>query len=509
MMDLLEVTGLTKAYAGVMCLDDVSLRGRAGSVHAVTGENGAGKSTLMKIIGGVVRPDKGSIRLRGAEVHFASPLDALRGGVSTVFQEFSLIENLTVAESLFLGHEPSTWYGALDRGRMMRAARRVLDEVGLDLDPRRFIASLTVAEQQMVEIARGVSANADVFVFDEPTAALGAEDVVKLKRLIRDLQAAGRLIFYISHRLDEIFDLCDTVTVLKDGRLVATRPVVGLDHDRLVAMMVGRNLEDYFPGAGTATSQPALRVTDLRRRNSSSPVSLAVNKGEIVGLAGLEGQGQREILRALAGAEPCAGVTMETFAAEGGVRRHDPARGVAAQVADGIVFIPEDRKKEGLYLSLAIDENMALGLYQRRGLGAVARSHGARVAEMMRMLRVKATSAAQPVGKLSGGNQQKVMLGRWLVSGARILLIEEPTRGVDVGAKAEIYAILRQFVAQDGGAILVMSREMNELIGLCDRILVIRDGGIVAGFAAGEATEESILRAAIADAPREPARRAS
>lgn len=508
-MNLLEARGLTKAYAGVMCLGDVTLRGRAGSVHAVTGENGAGKSTLMKIIGGVVRPDAGSIFLRGAEVAFASPLEALRGGVSTVFQELSLIENLTIAESLFLGHEPATWYGALDRARMQREARRVLGEVGLDLDPRRFIASLTVAEQQMVEIARGVSANADIFIFDEPTAALGSEDVVKLKRLIRDLQAAGRLIFYISHRLDEIFDLCDTVTVLKDGRLVDTRPVASLDRDGLVSMMVGRSLEDYFPGAGTATNQAALRVTDLRLREGAPPVSLTVHKGEIVGLAGLEGQGQREILRALAGAEPCAGVTVETFAADGGLRRHDPARGVAAQVADNIVFMPEDRKKEGLYLSLPIDENMALGLHQKRGLGAVARSHGAGVAGMMRMLRVKATSAAQPVGTLSGGNQQKVMLGRWLMSGARVLLIEEPTRGVDVGAKAEIYAILRDFVAQEGGAILLMSREMNELIGLCDRILVVRGGQIVAGFSSGGVSEESILHAAITDGPREPQRRAS
>ena len=491
---MIEVENLSMSYGGVRCLHGVSLACQAGSIHALTGENGAGKSTLMKIIGGVVAPEAGSIRLRGETVSFQSPRQAVRAGVSTVFQEFSLIENLTIAESLHLGHEPAI-SGVLKRAEMNRDARQVMEKVGVALDPRRLISSLTVAEQQMVEIARGVFADADVFIFDEPTAALGPADVARLKRLIRELQRQGKAIFYVSHRLDEIFDLCDTVSVLKDGHLVRTLPISDLTPDRLVSLMVGREMEDYFPPRGAPAAATMVSIRDLRVEEGATPVSFDIRPGEILGLAGLEGQGQREILRGLAGVIKCHSVEM-TSARAGGNVRHDPRKGVTRQVVDGIAFVPEDRKREGLYLDLPIDENIALGLHQKRSAFALARRMEGAISSMMSSLHVRARNALQKVGTLSGGNQQKVMLGRWLISGAWMLLIEEPTRGVDVGAKAEIYSLLREFVAA-GGCIVVCSREMNELIGLCDRILVVRDGTISSEIAACEATEESILQSAI------------
>ena len=492
---MIEVEDLRMSYGGVPCLHGVSVTCEAGSIHALTGENGAGKSTLMKIIGGVVSPDGGTIRLKGVPVRFGSPREAVKGGVSTVFQEFSLIENLTIAESLCLGHEPAA-AGMLDRRKMNADAREAMRQVGVEIDPRRLISSLTVAEQQMVEIARGVFANADVFIFDEPTAALGSQDVARLKRLIRDLQQKGKAIFYVSHRLDEIFDLCDTVSVLKDGALVRTLPIGELTPELLVSLMVGREMEDYFPPRGTPSDEVMLRIRDLAVAGDGPSVSFNVRKGEILGLAGLEGQGQREILRSLAGVVvPCRRMEMTSRRGDS-ERRHDPRKGVAHQVMNGVAFIPEDRKKEGLYLSLPIDENIALGRHQKRSAVSVAARLEKVVADMMASLRVRATGAGQKVGTLSGGNQQKVMLGRWLVSGAWLLLIEEPTRGVDVGAKAEIYRLLRQFTA-DGGCIVLCSREMNELIGLCDRILVIRDGAVSAEMPAAEASEEIILQAAI------------
>ncbi|NNU62835.1 sugar ABC transporter ATP-binding protein [Ochrobactrum soli] len=491
---MIEVENLTMSYGGVRCLHGVSLACRAGSIHALTGENGAGKSTLMKIIGGVIIPEAGSIKLKGQTVSFQSPRQAVHAGVSTVFQEFSLIENLTIAESLRLGHEPAN-SGILKRAKMNRDAKAVMEKVGVALNPRRLISSLTVAEQQMVEIARGVFANADVFIFDEPTAALGPADVARLKKLIRELQHQGKAIFYVSHRLEEIFDLCDTVSVLKDGQLVRTLPISDLTPDRLVSLMVGREMEDYFPPRGAPAPSTMVSIRDLKVEEGSAPVSFDVRPGEILGLAGLEGQGQREILRSLAGVTRCHSVEMK-IARAGKSARHDPRKGVARQVMDGIAFVPEDRKKEGLYLSLPINENIALGLHQKRSAFAVAKQLESSISAMMSSLHVRARNALQKVGTLSGGNQQKVMLGRWLISGAWMLLIEEPTRGVDVGAKAEIYKLLREFVAA-GGCIVVCSREMNELIGLCDRILVVRNGVISSEIAASEATEESILQSAI------------
>jgi ribose transport system ATP-binding protein len=492
---MIRVENLTKSYGPVVCLSDVSVTCEDGSVHALTGENGAGKSTLMKLIGGVIQPNSGRIFLDDREVRFANPREALMGGISTVFQEFSLIENMTVAESVFLGHERAN-RGFLRKSEMYDETRKVLDHVGLDISPKRMISTLTVAEQQMVEIARGVSANAKVFIFDEPTAALGDEDVRKLKNLIRELQASGKNIFYVSHRLEEIFDLCDTITVLKDGEHVITKPAADLNVDSLVTYMVGREMGDWFPAKTALDEDLSVSVEDLKPIPGAPSVSLQVRKGEILGLAGLEGQGQQEILRALAGVFSETTGSMTSWF--GGKKiRHKLNGGVREQVARGVAFVPEDRKKEGLYLTLPIDQNIALGQHQKRGIMAFARRTRDQVLGLMGKMNVSAFGPEQIVETLSGGNQQKVMLGRWMASDAHVFLIEEPTRGVDIGAKAEIYQLLRDLVA-GGKSAIVLSREMNELIGLCDRILVVRSGKIVAEMDPETATEHSILRAAIA-----------
>jgi ribose transport system ATP-binding protein len=495
---MIQVENISKSYGAVTVLTDVSLKCEGGSVHALTGENGAGKSTLMKLIGGVVRPSEGRILLDGKDVKFKTPRDALAGGISTVFQEFSLIENLTITESIFLGHEAITPMG-LNLTEMKKRTKAVLEHVGLNVSPDRMISSLSVAEQQMVEIARGISANAKIFIFDEPTAALGDEDVTKLKRLIRELQASGKSIFYVSHRLDEIFDLCDTITVLKDGAHIGTYPAETLNVDKLVSLMVGRELGDWFPPKNTRTETTALSVRNLVCGERSKPISFDVKQGEILGIAGLEGQGQREIIRALAGAETAISGEMKSFVA-GTEHTHKLNSGVGAQVADGIAFIPEDRKKEGLYLTLPIEENIALGCHQKKGFWGMVENTSNVIKKMMTGMNIAAFSEHQIVGTLSGGNQQKVMLGRWLASGAHVFLIEEPTRGVDVGAKAEIYTLLRDLAAE-GKSVIVLSREMNELIGMSDRIFVVRGGEIVASMDSNEATESNILQAAITDTP--------
>jgi len=493
MTPLIEAVGIDKAFGAVQSLQGVSIRGDAGSAHAVTGENGAGKSTLMKIIAGVVRRDAGIVKLRGKEVSFRNPVEATLAGISTVFQEFSLVPNLSVAETLWLGREPLDKLRCVDRTLLRRSARQALDQVGLNIDPRRLVNTLTVAEQQAVEIAKGLSVDADVFILDEPTAALNSAEVERLELLIAAMKARGKCIFYISHRMREIFDICDTVTVLKDGRFVTSLPTCDVDATGLLKLMVGRDVQQLFPPRSAECGEALLQVRDLRVGQNAPPVSFDIRKGEIVALAGLEGQGQREIIRCISGVmRPASGKI--SLPAAAGPERALPAN-VRARIASGFGFMPEDRKAEGLYLDLSVTDNIALGRYQKRSVGRIARSLTALVDTLAKDLAIKARDPQSPVSSLSGGNQQKVMLARWLASGARVLLIEEPTRGVDVGAKAELYAILRRF-ADAGNAVLVTSRELLEAIGLSDRLLVVRELGIAAEMASDEASEETVLLAA-------------
>jgi ribose transport system ATP-binding protein len=494
-ISLVEMSNIAKAFGGSIALKGVSLELMPGSVHALMGENGAGKSTLMKILAGVHQPDAGEICIKGERVTFARPKDAIATGISTVFQELSLLPNLTIAENMFLGREPTGWLGIVDYPKMNQLAERALSELGLSLDPRTLVSDLTIAERQFVEIAHGIKADANVFILDEPTAALNAADVEKLNRQIRRLRDAGKAIVYISHRMDEIFAICDTVTVLKDGELVGTKPLTQMTPDRLIAMMVGRELKDLFPPRAAEFGDTVLDIRDFRIDADAKPFSLSLRKGEIIALAGLEGQGQQKLLRALIGLfQPAAGTVSKggttlplPASAASGIRRLQAAR---------IGFIPEDRKDEGLFLGLPVSHNITMALHAGRPSLALAKPYQREIAETLASLQVKSAGSEAPVASLSGGNQQKVLLGRYLAADMDVLLIEEPTRGVDIGAKSEIYKLLRRFTAK-GGAAIVLSRETIELIGLCDRIYVMHANTLVGEMPAREATEHRILDAAL------------
>lgn len=487
---LVELRSVSKSFGQNAALKAVSLKGWPSSIHAVTGENGAGKSTLMKLLAGVHQPDSGEILLQGRRAALGTPAKARRAGVSTVFQELTILPNLTVAENLCLGRE-LTRGGLLNLRALRHEAVQVLQRTGITLGPDRLCGTLSVGEQQLLEIAKGLHSEADIFIFDEPTAPLNRAEVDQLETLLRALKDQGKLVFYISHRLEEIFRFCDTVTVLKDGAHVATQPIGGLTPDALVALMVGRELEALFPERPAhIPGKPALQVEHLTATPHSPAVSFTLHRGEIVGIAGLEGQGQREIIRCLAGAQEPNGGSVRVSADDGRLDTIAPGS-VAAAVRSGVALLPEDRKGEGLYLDLSIEDNIWLGPLRQTPLWRRA----PRAPDLVRRLADRMglrTHPAQPVGSLSGGNQQKAMLGRWLAADVQILLVEQPTRGVDVGAKAEIYELLRRFTA-DGGAILAVSGDLPELIGLCDRILVVRGGAIVADVPGHSATEELLL----------------
>ena len=494
-LETVVAQNVSKSFGSTKALDNVSIVGFAGAVHAITGENGAGKSTFMKIFAGVEKPDAGQISIHGRQVRFASVRDALNHGVSTVFQEFTLLPNLTIAENIYLGREPMS-HGLLSRRTMLGRARDILERVGADVRPDWLAGRLTLGEQQLIEIAKGISADASVFFFDEPSAALNKTEVDRLGKLIAELRAQGKTIFYISHRLEEIFRFCDTVTVLKDGKHVATVPRESLDEDRLVTLMVGRPMQDLFPPREPRFGDVALDVRSLIPQEGAQEVRLQLRRGEILGLAGLEGQGQREILRSLVGAIRPQKSDIIKISRDGTASRLVPEAGVVSCLSMGIGFIPEDRKTEGLYMDLSIYENVALG--RLRGLSLIRLAPGVikLVSEIMERLHLQARSVRQPVASLSGGNQQKVMLGRWFAAGVDTLLVEQPTRGVDIGAKAEIYKQLREFTAS-GGAVLMISNEITEIIGLCDRIIVVRHGRLVGEVTGNSATEELLMEYAL------------
>jgi ribose transport system ATP-binding protein len=496
---LVAFHSITKSFGPTMALGDLSLHGTAGSVHAITGENGAGKSTLMNLLAGVFQPDSGEIRLRGEPVRIENPGHAQRAGISTIFQELTLLPNLTVAENLFLGREPQR-LGMIDRAVMQRRSREALDLVKSEVDVNKRCGDLAVAAQQLIEVAKGLMADADIFILDEPTAALNAPEVETLGKLIHSLKTAGKLVFYISHRLEEIFRFCDVVSVLKDGKHVATHAVGELTHNRLISLMVGRPLGQLYPARRPRTaSASALEISNLLPAGARHAVSFTIGRGEIVGLAGLQGQGQREIIRAIAGIVPRAGGEVTRFSSNNEESKSiDPS--IVAAVRSGIGFVPEQRKSEGLYLSLSIEQNVGLGMLRQQSMWRHARVRKPQIAELGARMGIRASNLEQPVSDLSGGNQQKVMMGRWLASEVDILLVEEPTRGVDVGAKSEIYALLRGFV-DSGGAVLMTSSELTEVIGLSDRILVVRDNQIVGDLDGIAATEESIMRHALGGLP--------
>ena len=495
MQNLIEMSRISKTFGGSHALRDVSLSLAPGSVHALMGENGAGKSTLMKILAGVHEPDSGDIFRNGRKVLLASPRDALEQGISTVFQELSLLPNMSIAENMFLGREPRTRYGGIDRRRMNAETREALRRLDLDLDPSMLVSELSIAQRQFVEIAHGIDADADVFILDEPTAALNAADVGILNRHIRELREQGKAIVYISHRMDEIFNVCDTVTVLKDGKLVGTRSLSGMTPSLLIEMMVGRELTDLFPARSKAKAEAVVELMNVRLESQSKPFTLTVHSGEIVALAGLEGQGQQKILRSLIGEYQPAGGKARIAGTTVDLPLR-ARRSIRAMQAMGVGFVPEDRKDEGLFLGLPTEHNIGISLHAARSEFFLARSYQQIVAATIHAMNIKTSGPGAEVSSLSGGNQQKVLLGRYLAAGMKALLIEEPTRGVDIGAKSEIYRLLREFAA-GGGAVLVLSRETPELIGLCDRICVVHGNTVVGELPASDATEHQILNMAL------------
>ncbi|MFK8250133.1 sugar ABC transporter ATP-binding protein [Ancylobacter terrae] len=501
----LELVDVTKRYGGVTALEGVCFRARAGSIHAILGENGAGKSTLMKILAGVVRADEGSVRLDGRALNLAAPADALDEGIVCIFQELSLVPDLSVAANICLARPPRGRLGLIDRRAERRAARAALAEIGCaeGIDLRARCAELPLSKRQLVEIAKAVIRRPRVLILDEATSALTAEDAAKVMALLRRLRDEGTLVLFISHRMHEVDAVADTCSVFRNGAHVATFAAGSKSHEEIVRLMIGRPIAQVYPPkpARPPTGAPYLNVRDLCWPPALADISLEVRPGEIVGLGGLDGQGQRELLLALAGVLKGVGGAVRYGDAEGCPPGPRVAKGGRFRTA----LIPEDRKTEGLFLSLPIRDNLgmaALGLIARAGrLDRAAEQ--ALVERLVKSLQIKAPDIDAPVGTLSGGNQQKVVLAKWLAIEPRLLLLMDPTRGIDVGTKQEIYRLFRELAAA-GLAILLYSTDYDELIGLCDRVLVLYGGRVTARLEGAGLNEENLLAAAlnIGGAPR-------
>jgi len=478
-----------KRFPGVAALTDVTFTVAAGECHALLGENGAGKSTLGKIAAGIYRPDEGRLLLDGRAVQFHSPRDAALAGVGMVHQELVFCPNLSVAENLCL-HDLPRRGARLDRRELRRRAEEMLRQIGLELDVDRPLDSLSIAQEQMVQIAAAVGLGARVLVFDEPTSSLGGAETERLFALIRRLQVAGTTIVYVSHRMEEIFALCQRVTVLRDGRLVATRRIEEVHRDELVRLMVGRDVDDFVAPPVAPPGEVRLRVRGFTSPGKFAGIDLDVRRGEIVGLAGLVGAGRSEIAAALLGLDPHARgeVTLDGRP----LGRLSPGR----RIAGGLALVPEDRKRQGLVQSMNVRENLTLPFLNRfRGrVGIVRRGEERRQAEAaMRRLAIRAPGTETAVAALSGGNQQKIVLAKGTAAGASVLIVDEPTRGVDVGAKREIHELLARLAAE-GAAILLISSDLPELLDLSHRVAVLRQGRIAAELTRAEATPEAVLR---------------
>jgi ribose transport system ATP-binding protein len=490
---VLSLRGIRKEFPGVIALDGVDLELFAGEVHILLGENGAGKSTLMKIISGAVRRDVGEILLNGMPVDITDPRHAQELGIGIIYQEFNLIPHLTAGENILLGREPSILPGVIDQRGLMASAQAQLDDLGVAIDAHARVRQLSVAAQQMVEVAKALSLNARILIMDEPTSALTDAEISELFAAIRRLKERGVAIVYISHRMDELFAIGDRVTVLRDGRHVGTRIISETSMPELVRLMVGRDLHEHFPKQAAAVGKEALRVEGLARKGVLHNISFSLRRGEVVGIAGLMGSGRTELARAIFGADPMDDGKVFVH----GVERH--LGSPRAAIDAGIGFLTEDRKGQGLVLVLSVQENICLPsieAFARAGVMQTTREHAAATTHI-KGLRIKTPSPHQRVGHLSGGNQQKVVLGKWLCTEADILIFDEPTRGIDVGAKVEIYQLINQLAAR-GAGILMISSELPEILGMSDRILVMNRGRIAGEFTAQEATQEKILAAAIA-----------
>jgi len=489
---LLEVEGVRKEFPGVVALDDVQFKLRRGSVHALMGENGAGKSTLMKIIAGIYTPDRGEFRLRGVDVQLTSPLNALENGIAMIHQELNLMPFMTVAENIWIRREPLTRFGFVDHGKLRRMTAELFARLNIDIDPEIEVRELSVANRQMVEIAKAVSYESDVLIMDEPTSALTDREVDHLFKIIRDLRADGKGIVYITHKMNELFEIADEVSIFRDGRYIGTHASSDVTRSDIIRMMVGREITQMFPKETVPIGDVVLSVKDLALDGVFRDVSFDLRAGEIFGLAGLVGSGRSNVAETLFGVTPATGGSIAINGVP--VRVTSPHKAMK----NGMAFLTEDRKETGCFLLLEVLENMQIAVLRDRFVkgGFVSQRRLTQECEAMsRSLRVKTPTMQEPILNLSGGNQQKVLIGRWLLTRPRILILDEPTRGIDVGAKAEIHRLISK-LAGEGVAVIMISSEMPEILGMSDRIMVMHEGRATGILSREEASQVRIMELA-------------
>ena len=489
---LLEVTDVRKEFPGVVALDNVQFRLKRGTVHALMGENGAGKSTLMKILAGIYTPDSGTFKLRGQPIRLSSPLDALENGIAMIHQELNLMASMTVAENIWIGREPLNSFGLVRHGEMDRRTEELFKRLDIRLDPSALVSTLSVANRQMVEIAKAVSYNSDVLIMDEPTSALTETEVAHLFTIIRTLRQEGKGIIYITHKMNELFEIADEFSVFRDGQYIDTCPSSSVTRNDIIRMMVGREITQMFPKEIVPIGDVVLSVRNLTLNGVFRDVSFDVRAGEILGFAGLVGSGRSNVAETIFGVTPASSGEIHI--------NGEPVNVSSPAVAmrNGMAFLTEDRKETGCFLLLDIQENAQMAVLQNRYVrrGFVQQGQLAKDArEMANRLRVRTPDMNEPIINLSGGNQQKVLICRWLMTNPKILILDEPTRGIDVGAKAEIHRLISQLAGQ-GVAVIMISSEMPEVLGMSDRIAVLHEGRLTGILDRAEANQVKIMELA-------------
>lgn len=490
---IIKMETICKSFPGVQALNNVNLELYKGKITALLGENGAGKSTLMKILGGVSKKDSGAIFYQGKRIDLNSPKQAQNLGISFIHQELNLIPYLSIAENIFLGREfTKNLTGRIDWPRLYRESKRYLNQLGVTTDPKALVKDLGIGEQQMVEIAKSLSLDAEIIIMDEPTAALTEKETKKLFEIIRNLKENGKAIIYISHKIEEVFQICDRVTVLRDGKEVGNACLQDLDREKLIQMMVGRKLEEKFPRKALRSGKEVLRVERLTKKNLLQEISFSVRAGEVLGVSGLIGAGRTELAKGIFGALK---IDAGAIYLEGKkIKIKKPQDAVTA----GIAYLSEDRKMEGLFLNLSVKNNITIAALNKfSSLGKIhKKSEFKEVTGYIEKLHIKTPSVNQMVKNLSGGNQQKVVISKWMMIDPKVLILDEPTRGIDVGAKIEIYDLINS-LKESGVAIILISSEMPEVMGISDRIMVMHEGKITGEFTRDEASQEKIMKCAV------------
>jgi len=488
---LIAARGISKSFAGVEVLRDVDLDLQKGEIHALLGENGAGKSTFAKILAGVHRPTRGSIALNGQQVEIPSPHAAQKLGITLIHQEPISFPDLSVAENLVLGGD-SGWFSRVPWAQMTREARKYMDLLGVRIDVTKPMRGLSIADQQMVEIARAIASDSRLIIMDEPTAPLTPREVETLFGIARRLRDEGRTIIFISHRLEEVRALCDRVTIFRDGNKITTDTIQNLSDADIIRLMIGRPVKEYLHKEATTIGEVALEVQNLGLPGVFADISFSVRRGEIVGLGGLVGAGRTDVARAIFGVAPAETGTVKVHGKAVSIRQPDEA------IALGLAFVPEDRAVAGIFRTLSVEQNISAAIPKKIAPGGIIRRavEKSLALDSVKKLRIRLASINQPIGELSGGNQQKAILARWLLSDPSILILDEPTRGIDIGVKAEFYDMIGA-LAKEGKAILLISSELPELLALCDRVLVMAEGRLTAEIPRAEATQEKVMQAAV------------